>query len=472
MRQLEGIAQVQVVDEVGIQRVLLALKVVEVLARHILRLQVGGDALVFKHQHAAHGQAGREGDGGVALLDGGLRPHVVPGVGVIVAHVAHIVLDAVAAQRGVHLPAQPVGKLHACQQLDTHAVTLVHVLGHQLANLVDLAVEHKLVLVVHVIQVGAQQVTVSAELVTGFPVIEFLARGMLEEETVGVVVARRLLLGNGKRGIHAVLLVNLPVETSLGVEEVERLVDVKGLQAFGIGGPVPLVIVARDAVADVAILQVGIGAQACGNHIVTLDIDVDVGLAAVVAVVLVVGSQRAGVVLDPDDLAVVVVAVAVDAAAQRGSQAFAGILQREDTAAEVAIHTFLPHQARLLAGSLGSHHGQQAVLLERTGVLVLLVVAEAIGIVQRHIEFPQGIERLVPDELVVGLAIDVLLVLIEARHFAVVLNLAIGVIGAAFLQVVAADAVPGMIGIFLAAKGDETQRGPGVEVAQLAEVAK
>ena len=256
-----------------------------------------------------------------------MSPHVIPAVGVIVAHIAHIVLDAVAAQRGVHVPAQPVGEVHTSQQLDTHAVALVHVLGHEFTDLVDLAVEHELVLVVHVVKVGTEQETARTELVTGFPVIEFFARGMLQEQAVGVVVARGLLLGHGKRGIDTVLGVDLPVETSLGVEEIKGLVDIEGLQTLGVGGPVPLVVVARDAVTDVAVLQVGIGAQAARDKVVTFYINVEIGLTAVVAVVLVVRVQRAGVVLDPDDLTVVVVAVAVDAAAQCGCQLFSAVLQ-------------------------------------------------------------------------------------------------------------------------------------------------
>ena len=250
-------------------------------------------------------------------MDFGLGPQALPLV-VIVAHIAHIILDAVAAEGSIHIPAQPVSEAVASHQLDAHAVAVGHILGHQLADLVDLAVEHELVLVVHIIEVGGSTEAARAELVTGLPVIELLARGMLEEQAVGVVVARGLLLGHGKRGIDTVLGSNLPVQTGLGVEEVEGLVDVEDLQTLGVGGPVPLVVVTRDAVADVAELQVGIGAQAAHNHVVALGVDVEVGLAAVVAVVLVVGRQRARVVLDPDDLAEVVVAVAVDAAAQRG----------------------------------------------------------------------------------------------------------------------------------------------------------
>ena len=70
-----------------------------------------------------------------------------------------------------------------------------------------------------------------------------------------------------------------------------------------------------------------------------------------------------------------------------------------------------------------------------------------------------------------GLAVDVFLVLVETRHLVVVLDFAVRVVGAALIQVVAADAVPGVVGVFLAAKGDEPQRRLVVEVAHLAEVA-
>ena len=166
-----------------------------------------------------------------------------------------------------------------------------------------------------------------------------------------------------------------------------------------------------------------------------------------------------------------VVAIAVQAATQRGSKAFAGVLQREHAAAETAIHTFLAHQAGLLAGSFGSHHGLKGIFLERACILVLLIVAITVGIVQRHIQFPQGAEGLVQNQLVVGLAIDIFLILVEARHLAVVLDFAVRVICAVVLEVVAADAVPSVVGIFLAAKGDEAQRRPVVEIAQLSKVA-
>ena len=294
---------------------------------------------------------------------------------------------------------------------------------------------------------------------------------MLQEQSIGVIVARGFLLGHSKRQIHAVFGVNLPVETCLGVEEIERLVDVEGLQALGVGGPIPLVVIARDAVADVAILQVGIGTQAASDHVISLDVNIEIGLAAIVAVILVVRVQRVGVILHPNDLAKVVVTVTVDAAAQRGIQPVTAILQRENTAAKAAIDAFLAHQARFLDSALGRHHGQQSILLERAGILVFLIVAVAIGIMQGHIEFPQGIKRLIPNQLVVGLAIDILLVLVKARHLAVVLDFAIWVVGAVLLQVIAADAVPSVVGILLAAKSDESHRCAVVKITHLAKVA-
>ena len=66
------------------------------------------------------------------------------------------ILDTVAAQGGVDVPLETAGQLQATCQLDTHAVTVRHVGGYGFTDFIQLACQDKLVLVVHVVEIGAQ----------------------------------------------------------------------------------------------------------------------------------------------------------------------------------------------------------------------------------------------------------------------------------------------------------------------------
>ena len=89
---------------------------------------------------------------------------------------------------------------------------------------------------------------------------------------------------------------------------------------------------------------------------------------------------------------------------------------------------------------------------------------------QSQVPRPLGGDALLPEQLVVILLVDVLLVLVETHHLAIALDFAVGVIGAIALEHVAADAVPGVIGVFHAAKGDKAHTGIAVEVTGLGKV--
>ena len=129
------------------------------------------------------------------------------------------------------------------------------------------------------------------------------------ELAVGVVVAGRLLVCHSYRCEQAVPAVYLPVESGLGVEEIECLVNGKALQ--GIGSVVPFVVVALYAVPYAAVLQVGIYVDALCNAVVGLKVYVRVVLRSVVSVILMVGCQLANEVLDPQYLAEVPAEIAV-----------------------------------------------------------------------------------------------------------------------------------------------------------------
>ena len=117
------------------------------------------------------------------------------------------------------------------------------------------------------------------------------------------------------------------------------------------------------------------------NHIIVLPVDVKFGLLAFVAVVLMVGIKSAEVVLHPNHLAVVIVAIFVEASSQHTCQALSCIVNREHTATKATVKNLLAHKVRLLYLVAINHKWLEGIFSERALVLVLLIVAIAIGVV-------------------------------------------------------------------------------------------
>ena len=98
------------------------------------------------------------------------------------------------------------------------------------------------------------------------------------------VVAGRFAMSDGIGGVDTVMTVYVIVQTSLRIEEVEVAVQV----VLNLSVVIPFIRPSVHLVVDVAILQVGVGAQTLGKFPVHLRIDVSVGLARVIAIVLTV----------------------------------------------------------------------------------------------------------------------------------------------------------------------------------------
>ena len=112
-------------------------------------------------------------------------------------------------------------------------------------------------------------------------------------------------------------------------------------------------------------------------------------------------------------------------------------------------------------------------------VLVLLVVAVAVGVEGRGVERPTVVEAVVQDELVVDLQIVVRLVVVIADVRSVgqyvragrgLVLAAVVVAAAVALHVLHRDAVVGEVGFGLAAEREEFDHGPSVVVAALEQI--
>ena len=470
MRQFEGVCQVQMAHEVGVKTIVAVLKIVEVLATHILRSELSAKALQIESQHAIADKRGRECNGGVAFFHSGLAVEVVPCVGVVVAHIAHIVFDAVAAQCAVDVPAKPVGNFHAGLQFHTHTVAIGHIFCHQFANFIQFAIEHELVVVFHIVEIHACGETLIAEGVAQFPILQSFCLGMLAHQAIGVIVAGGFFVCHRVGCVCHIMAVEIIVQTHFRVEEIEFFVHIEHLHVFGRCGPVPLIVFAIYLITNVSVLQIGVSHHFAKRFHRCLPIEVEIKFFAFVAIVFVVGIKCIKVIFHPNHIAIVVVGILVDAAAQGAAQIILLVGERKHGATEAAVHILFAHQARFLHFRFANVERLEFVFLQRAGVFVFLVVAKAVGVVQSQIPVPLGAKTLVPEQLVVGLAIIVGLVFVEANHFAVAFDFAIRVVGAIGGQFFTADAIPSVVGGFLAAEGDKAHRSLSAKVAGLCKV--
>ena len=306
---------------------------------------------------------------------------------------------------GVEIPAEPVGRLPRSFQLHALAIRAAAVLvaGLHLAYIIELASEHILVVVVHVIEIGACCELRALIAIAKLHVLQLLGLQVLHL-VVLVVVARGLLVAQGVTGIHAVVLVYLVVETELRVEEVEVVVCPVSLRAVHVD-----IIVARilHAVSHMAILQVEVGVETGEEGPRLLGIDVEVGLPRAVPVILVARVELVDFVLGPEHLSPVVADVFVPTAAEGRLEVFlVVVVDACHDAIEVVLHDLLACQVAFV------FRVRQAVVHVVLASLVFVVVTIAVGVVQRHVGRPALSEQLVPDGLVVHLVIVVGLVLV------------------------------------------------------------
>ena len=193
----------------------------QILVAYVLALHAGLHAAIVEGQDVVQDEVGRERQRCVAeTLHRTVRQRHVP------------VLSTVFRQRGVGIPAEPVCGFPRCLQFYAQAITLTDVLGDGLADVVQLARQHKLIPVTHPVDVDSSREVLALELIASLEVVQALGL-QLRVEIVLIVVARRLFVGDGIRGIDLVVGRDVVVQAELGVEEVERIVD--HVSAIGIG---------------------------------------------------------------------------------------------------------------------------------------------------------------------------------------------------------------------------------------------
>ena len=158
--------------------------------------------------------------------------------------------------------------------------------------------------------------------------------------------------------------------------------------------------------------------------------------------------------------------VVVDRGAPDGLQSVAGVGQAGQRAVEVVLEPLAPHQVgALLLHAIGALEIGQLVSRILGASLVILVIPAAVGVMQRHVQVEGVREALRGQEVVVVLPVVVRLVVVEARH-AALLILAAAVVSAIGAETGRVDAVPRLIAHLAAAEGLELEHRAAVVVSR------
>ena len=162
----------------------------------------------------------------------------------------------VLAEGGISTERKPLRSIHRQRELHTSTIGVLDIAREQLARIGQLACLHKLVTIHHIVEIYAQRHHLCIIGIARFDVEHLLGSRVLTLADIGEVVACRLLLTHRCRCIYGVRLQERVVQTELRIEEVVVAVDVESLHSTC--SVVEVVIHARNAVCDVAILHIGI----------------------------------------------------------------------------------------------------------------------------------------------------------------------------------------------------------------------
>ena len=405
---------------------------------------------------------------------------------------------------GVGIPAEILARLPRSLQLDAFAIrlTAVVVAGLHLTDLIEFAGEHILMVVVHVIEVHACGEYGTLVVVAQLPVLEFFGFQMADI-VVLIVVACRLLVADGVADIEAVVAVELIVESGFRVEEIEIIVCPQLIVGVG---TIPVARVLQTET-HVTVLQVDVGVESRQEGPCSLAVDVEVALPCFVAVILKVGIHRGcglirschcavgilqlvavGILIYiircsrfPDDLAEVLAVVAVPSCTKCCLQVLlVVVVNAGDGSVEVIVHLLLAYEVTHDVGvvrvavaddDVALVVGSQSVVGPSLTVLILLVVALALGVVQGSVEAPLVAEQLVEDELIVLLMVVVGLTVV-VLHVAVLIPVHAARVVASAVEalLVFRSVVPGMVGALRTVEGKEFHHRVVSEVSGLKEV--
>ena len=111
----------------------------------------------------------------------------------------HKVLDTVARQGEIQLPVKPFHRLEHRLELHAHTVGAAHVGRLRVARVGELPGEHKLVAIVHIIEVHAESEQTMGVGVAQFIVKQPLGSGIFVRFGIHEIVGRRLLVSHTPR---------------------------------------------------------------------------------------------------------------------------------------------------------------------------------------------------------------------------------------------------------------------------------
>ena len=173
--------------------------------------------------------------------------------------------------------------------------------------------------------------------------------------------------------------------------------------------------------------------------------------------------------LHPRNAAKVVVAIPVPALAQRSREvAFVVVIQCGNCSIEIVVKPFFAHKRTLCLRSTGI----KAILRQLLVLLILLVIAAALGVMQGKVKVPVVAHQLVPQQLVMLLVVVVVLILIELGvPCGIILHLSTWIVSTSvLLLVVLRGKIPCVISLFHSVKGDEFHHSGLAEIASLQEI--
>ena len=303
---------------------------------------------------------------------------VVPVFGILVK-----VQEAAAAQGGVALQRQPGGNVHTSRKLHAGAVGVRDVGCQRFANVAHFSGLYQLILVAHIIEVGAEAEGGAIVLIASFKVKQALCARSRVFAVVREVVALRLtmahrsggeqLVGSGSEG-----------ETGLGVEEIVGLIHVQ----YMLGGSAVLVVnvfvvVAVRLVVDAAVLDIAKGAEFVRQRVGSLHKSAAVKLGSIGIVILVIIADAAGEFLVGDicQVSEVIAKELLYGESCHGVPAFAVVTEVGNEAESVLAKAFLAHEIALghllavLAYEIGNTILDQFVL-----VAEFIVVTVSVGV--------------------------------------------------------------------------------------------
>ena len=289
------------------------------------------------------------------------------------------VLNTVTAPGGIDIPREAEVGTDTRHEFHTHPIAIGHISSQRFTNFIQFARQHQLILVIHIIKVGTEVQPTIGIGIAQFIVYEAFGFGVVEQLSIGVIVAGRLLVGYTERAEQPTIPIDLPRKSHFRIEEIETFVYVQLLQAF-VRQTVPFVVGTLYPIVDVAILHIGIYIQLISQSVIGFQIDVSIRFSTFVAVIFMVGAYLSLIVFHPKHPTEMMPVVVIEPTTQRCIQPVVAIVHGEDSPAKPVVHGFLSHQIAFLHPLIAPLERLQGIFHQLSVGLVLLIIAIAFGI--------------------------------------------------------------------------------------------